>query len=162
MGPKPPAGEGEERWFRTLLRDKLLIGALGWPQGKLLSAELYDLYGLDLLNDVVLYIETKTPRRKTVPKGEVESCESKLTGLGTGEVGAITDGHTFVLYDSKLTPTGVKAVRVAEIDLSQVIRESRSGRLSKKTAANIEQTFEPLRAERFLRLRPLSYEHEYG
>ncbi len=162
MGPKAPSGEGEERRLRTLLRDRLFIGVLGWPPERFRSGELYDLYGLDALNDMVLYVETKSPARKSIPKSEIRRFEEKLQEVGTCENGVLTDGHRLVRYETQLSPVGVSVHQVVQVDLDGITREVATKGLSKASEATLKTAINPLRADKYLKLRPISYEEEFG
>ncbi|MCJ7634773.1 hypothetical protein MUP77_20575 [Candidatus Bathyarchaeota archaeon] len=56
-----PKGEGNERVLRTYLKDILFVRELEWLPNKLIYGEMLDLYAYDIINYLVLYIETKTP-----------------------------------------------------------------------------------------------------
>jgi len=160
--PEPPSGEGSERHLRTLLRDHLLVTELGWPSNQILYGELYDIYGHDLLGYVVVYVETKTPRRSRLTAEEVLDFEARMKRLGTCEYGMITNGHQLISYEVSLVRSKIVVQRICEVDLDQVVEQVRNGDLSIENRDKLEQAFEQLRPEKYLKKSPESYVDEYG
>jgi hypothetical protein len=66
-----PKGEGSERVLHTYLKDNLFVKELGWRPNKLIYGELLDLYAYDIINYLVLYVETKTPSTINLVDSEV-------------------------------------------------------------------------------------------
>lgn len=145
-----PKGEGNERVLRTYLKDLLFVRKLGWSPDKLIVGELYDLYAYDVVNSLVLYIETKTPNSVNIPRDELEHFETKLMKLGTCEYGAITNGHRFLFYRCYIKHGMVIAERLAEFDIDSLIKEVNGAGLSGSVAREIQTSFESLGARRYL------------
>jgi len=160
--PEPPPGEGYERHLRTLLRDHLLVSCLGWPPEKLLYGELYDIYGRDLLGYVVVYIETKTPRRPRLSNQEISEFEDKLKRLGTCECGMITNGHQLVSYSVSFGQSATVVTRICEINLDEVVDQCQRSAVAQESLDRLRVAFEGLRPEKYLKTEPVSYAEEYG
>lgn len=158
----PIPGEGLERHLRTLLRDSVFIDILGWPPDKLISGELYDLYGHDTLNYEVLYVETKTPNAKQIRPVDVESFQRKLERLGTAEHGAITNGHTIATYSCSLKEGSIVSEQTAVLDLGHSIANIRSGHVADEVLERIGEAFAPFAAKGFIGERRKSFEEDYG
>ncbi|HYU55828.1 MAG TPA: N-6 DNA methylase [Candidatus Dormibacteraeota bacterium] len=161
-GPTPPSGEGKERVLRTLIRDRLLIDTLGWPREKLLFGEIYDIYGFDLLNYLVTYVETKTPNLPRLNADAINQFERNLKRLGTCDFGFITNGHQLIGYDCTTGPSGIKVSQNESIDLEDVATQYQSGKINERTIEKLLTIFRPLKASRYLTAGPSSYEVEFG
>ena len=157
-----PRGEGNERVLRTYLKDLLFVGKLGWTPDKLIVGELFDLYAYDVVNSLVLYIETKTPNSVTIPRDELEHFEEKLVRLGTCEYGAITNGHRFLFYRCFIKEGAVVAERQAEFDLDDLVNQVGGNKLPESSTKAIQVTFEYLTAGKYLGELEKPFAEGYG
>ncbi len=158
----PIPGEGLERHLRTLLRDYVFKDILGWPSGKLISGEVYDLYAYDLLGYEAVYIETKTPKFKALKESDSGEFKKKLKRLGTAEYGAITNGHVFVTYCCRLIEGKVITEQIVSLDLDKALKEHSSGELSHETLAKVNKAFSPFAVTEYLRTDKRPYQQDFG
>src|SRR5438445_5937131 len=141
-----PEGEGQERLLRTMLRDRLLVQALAWPQEKMVNGELLDLMGFDSINYLVVYVETKTPKNKRLSKNDVSNFERKLRVQGTCEAGMITNGHRIISYKCSTGTLGVEVAKMSEVDLDELASQASSGKITMEYRNQITTAFDLLRA----------------
>jgi len=145
---KPLPREGMERPFRDYLKEKLFKEKLGWPEDKVITGEIYDLYFRDDLGFVVIYVETKSPTRKAIPQSERNRFLEKLEKLGTADYGVLTDGKVWEQYECVSDAAGkLKIKKQIEINLEQLL-------LAKHTpypeTKSIYDAFSCLTAQRYL------------
>jgi len=142
--------EGVERPFRDLLKTNLFKDKLGWPEDKIISGEIYDIYCRDDLGFVVVYVETKSPTRKMIPEMERNRFLEKLRSLGTADYGIMTDGKVWEQYECNYSPVGTIEIRKqAEIDLQKLINLPQ-GRLDRESSRLVYEVFSRLIAQRYL------------
>ena len=139
-------GEGGERPFRGWLVSDLLIALLGWPSGKVVVGERFDVLLQDADNFPVVTIETKTPYHVTSKK-EHSDFEARLAGYGTLHTAYLTNGVEWERLDIS-SPSGALEVRDRfELHLETV------------TSEEVEAFFAPLFADRHLRGVPRLSRH---
>lgn len=160
--PTMPVGEGQERLMRTLLRDKVLLQALRWPQEKMVNGEFLDLMGFDSINYLVVYVETKTPKNQSISEREISKFERKLREQGTCEAGMITNGHRIIGYKCSTGTLGVEVTRTSELDLDELATQAASGEITVEDRNRLILVFDPLRAERYVGKSEVSYGAEHG
>lgn len=141
-------GEGEERPFRAWLVSELLVGLLGWPAGRVVVGERFDLRLLDDMFPIVT-IETKTPGHKSSKK-EREDFEARLSEYATLRTAYFTDGHEWERLDL-IAPSGV-----------QEIQQRSSLKIDSATSEEAEGFFSPLQASRYFDAVPRLGRHAVG
>jgi len=145
-----PKGEGNERVLRTFLKDFLFVRELGWLSNKLLYGEMLDLYAYDIINYLVLYIETKTPNTVDIPDKEVKKFQRRLQSLGTCEYGVITNGHKFAVYRYYLKGRIPKTEQQFLLDLDSLRAEMKRDGLSDASTKLVSKVFNHFKYSRYL------------
>jgi len=134
------SGEGEERQFRGWLVSELLVDLLGWPAGRVVVGERFDLRLLDDRHSIVT-IETKTPGHKA-SRRELEDFEARLPQYATLRTAYFTDGHEWERLDL-VAPSGI-----------QEIKQRSSLKIASATSEEAEAFFSPLEARRYFDAAP--------
>jgi len=145
-----PKGEGNERVLRTYLKDTLFARELRWLPNKLIYGEMLDLYAYDIINYLVLYIETKTPNTINIAEEEISKFERKLQSIGTCEYGIITNGHKFVVYRCYLERGISKVAQQFSLNLDDLRTEMKKQGLSDPSVKLISDVFNQFRYSRYL------------
>lgn len=91
-------GEGGERSFRGWLVTDLITEVLGWPAGKVVVGERFDILLQDADGFPVVTIETKSPYHKASKK-ERKVFEERLSAYGTLRTAYFTNGAEWVRLD---------------------------------------------------------------
>jgi hypothetical protein len=102
--------------------------------------ELFDLYAYDIINYVVLYIETKTPNSINISEDEISKFERRLRDTGTCEFGIITNGHKFIVYRCFVLDGKAQIERLNSLDMDILRNEMLTG-LSDTSARVISDVF---------------------
>ena len=156
---QPPKGEGRERILRSLLKDVLFVRKLEWIPSKLIYGEMLDLYAYDIMNYLVLYIETKSPDTVNIPEIEIEKFRKRLQGLGTCEYGAITNGHKFIVYRCYLEGDTKQEFF---LDLDKLRIEMKRDRLSNASVKLVSHVFSLFRYSQYLCNLEGPFAQDYG
>ena len=157
-----PKGEGSERVLRTYLKDILFVRELEWLPSKLIYGEMLDLYAYDIINYLVLYIETKTPNNISLQENEVAKFELKLQRLGTCDYGIITNGHKFVVYRCYLESGTPKTEQQFSLDLDDLRAEMKKDGLSNASVKLVSEAFNYFKYSQYLSNLEEPFSSDYG
>jgi hypothetical protein len=148
--------------MRTYIKDSLFVRELGWLSNKLISGELLDLYAFDIINYLVLYIETKTPNTLSIAENETAKFERRLQSVGTCEYGIITNGHKFIVYRCYIVNGTTKVEKQYSLDLDSLRAEIKKEGLTDASVKLISDVFENFRYSRYLGELKEPFSSEYG
>ncbi len=134
----PLPAEGDESPLRDWLKSRLLVEALGWPDGSVKIGERFDILLLDEFDHPVAIIETKAPFHLST-KTEQEKFRGRLHYLPTLRVAFFTNGLKWDRLD------------LISINGQQKINNEISLDLSQTNAELAECFFLPLRGDHYFR-----------
>ncbi|MDI7267177.1 MAG: N-6 DNA methylase [Myxococcota bacterium] len=101
-------GEGTERDFRSILRERLLVGHLGWDPARLTTRERFDLLLFDDRGRPLIYIETKAVATPWTKKDE-QDFRARLPTYASLQHAYLTNGISWLRLDL-FAPNGIQRV----------------------------------------------------